>query len=383
MLYQQIVCILLAAILFNLLLNLRALRKPRSDIELPAPAPLISILVPARNEEANIGVCLESLRQQDYPNFEILVLDDSSTDGTADIVARIASEDSRVRLLRGQPLPPGWAGKTFACHQLAQEARGSWLLFTDADTVHAPAMLRRVLGVALISRAALISGFPYQRSTSIWQKTAMPILFYFMLLCWMPFWWLQRSRCRMPSVAIGQFLFFSAEEYRSIGGHEAVKSRIVEDVWLGIEVSRHKYRQLTLDLSSLVSCEMYRDVGSMWDGITRWLYTVASLSAVSLVVMIAVVLLLFLAPFVWLAYGLLLAQPAFAWEVLVMLQVAIVFLARFLAGRRFSQPKTSIILHPIGVAFLLLVSFYASYQYLTGAGVRWKGRVYDERSQIT
>jgi chlorobactene glucosyltransferase len=383
MLYQQIVCILLAAILFNLLLNLRALRKPKSDIELPAPAPLISILVPARNEEANICVCLESLRQQDYPNFEILVLDDSSTDGTADIVARIAAEDSRVRLLQGQPLPSGWAGKTFACHQLAQEARGSWLLFTDADTVHAPAMLRRVLGVALISRAALISGFPYQRTTSIWQKTAMPILFYFMLLCWMPFWWLQRSRCRMPSVAIGQFLFFSAEEYRSIGGHEAVKSRIVEDVWLGIEVSRHKYRQLTLDLSSLVSCQMYREFGSMWDGITRWLYTVASLSAVSLVGMIAVVLLLFLAPFFWLAYGLLLAQPAFAWEVLVMLQVAIVFLARFLAGRRFSQSKTSIILHPIGVVFLLLVSFYASYQYLTGAGVKWKGRVYDSGSQIT
>jgi len=383
MLYQQIVCILLAVILFNLLLNLRTIRKPRSDVELPEPAPLISILLPARNEEANIGVCLESLRQQDYPNFEILVLDDSSTDGTSDIVARIAAEDRRVRLLKGQPLPSGWAGKTFACHQLAQEARGSWLLFTDADTVHASSMLRRVLGVALATRAALISGFPYQRTASIWQKTAMPILFYFMLLCWMPFWWLQRSRCTMPSVAIGQFLFFSAEEYRSIGGHEAVKSRIVEDVWLGIEVSRHKYRQLTLDLSSLVSCQMYREFGTMWDGITRWFYTVASLSVVTLVVMIAVVLLLFLAPFLWLVYGLLLGQPALAWEVLVALQVGIVFLARFLAGRRFSQPKTSIILHPIGVAFLLLVSFYASYQYLTGAGVKWKGRVYDSGSQIT
>ena len=383
MLYQQIVCILLAVILFNLLLNLRTIRKPRSDVELPEPAPLISILLPARNEEANIGVCLESLRQQDYPNFEILVLDDSSTDGTSDIVARIAAEDSRVRLLKGQPLPSGWAGKTFACHQLAQEARGSWLLFTDADTVHASSMLRRVLGVALATRAALISGFPYQRTASIWQKTAMPILFYFMLLCWMPFWWLQRSRCTMPSVAIGQFLVFSAEEYRSIGGHEAVKSRIVEDVWLGIEVSRHKYRQLTLDLSSLVSCQMYREFGTMWDGITRWFYTVASLSVVTLVVMIAVVLLLFLAPFLWLVYGLLLGQPALAWEVLVALQVGIVFLARFLAGRRFSQPRTSIILHPIGVAFLLLVSFYASYQYLTGAGVKWKGRVYDSGSQIT
>ena len=383
MLYQQIVFVLLAAVLLNLLLNLRALRKPKSDVQLPEPAPLISILVPARNEEANIGICLESLWQQEYPNFETLVLDDSSTDGTADIVARIAAEDSRVRLLRGQPLPPGWAGKTFACHQLAQEARGSWLLFTDADTVHAPAMLRRVLGVALVSRAVLISGFPYQRTTSIWQKMAIPILFYFMLLCWMPLWWLQRSRRTMPSIAIGQFLFFSAEGYRSIGGHEAVKSRILEDVWLGREVSRHHYRQLTLDLSSVVSCQMYREFGSMWDGITRWLYTVASLSAVSLVLMIAVVLFLFLAPFLWLLYGLVLAQPAFAWEVLVTLQVAIVFLARFLAGRRFSQPKTSIILHPVGVVFLLLVAFYASYQHLTGGGVRWKGRVYDAGSQIT
>ena len=383
MLYQQIVFSLLALVLLNLLLNLRALRKPKSDIELPEPAPLISILIPARNEEANINVCLESLRQQDYPNFEILVLDDSSTDGTADIVAGIAAEDRRVRLLRGQALPPGWAGKTFACHQLAQEARGSWLLFTDADTVHASSMLRRVLGVALVSRAALISGFPYQRTTSLWQKMALPIMFYFMLLCWMPLWWLQRSRRAMPSVAIGQFLFFSAEEYRIIGGHEAVKSRILEDVWLGREVSRHHYRQLTLDLSSLVSCQMYREFGTMWDGIARWLYTVASLSVVSLVGMMAVVLFLFLAPFFWLAYGLLLTQPDFAWEVMVMLQVAIVFLARFLAGRRFSQPKTSIVLHPVGILFLVLVAFYASYQYLMGAGVRWKGRVYDGGSQIT
>ena len=383
MLYQQIVCIVLAAILFNILLNLRSLRKPRSNVELPVPAPLISILIPARNEEANIGACLESLRRQDYPNFEILVLDDSSTDGTADILARIAAEDSRVRLLQGKPLPQGWAGKPFACHQLAQEARGSWLLFTDADTVHAPSMLRAVLGAALVSRAALISGFPYQRNTSIWQKTAMPILFYFMLLCLLPFWWLQRSRGTMPSVAIGQFLFFSTNEYRSIGGHEAVKSRILEDVWLGREVSRHHYKQLTLDLSALVSCQMYKEFGTMWQGITRWFYMVASLSIVSLVVMIFVVLMLFLAPFLWLVYGLLLAQPAFGWDVLVTLQVAILFLARFLAGRRFSQPKTSVILHPVGMAFLILVSFYASYQYLTGAGVKWKGRVYDPGSQIT
>lgn len=382
MLYQQLVAILLAALFLNLLLNLRTLRRAKSDVELPDPAPLISVLIPARNEEANIGTCLESLRRQDYPNFEILVLDDSSNDRTADIVASIAAEDPRVRLLRGRPLIPGWAGKPFACHQLARKARGSWLLFTDADTVHAPTVLRYVLGTAIGSRAVFISGFPYQQTTSIWQKITLPILFYFMLLYWMPLWWLQRSERALPSVAIGQFLFFSAQEYRSIGGHEAVKSRIVEDVWLAREMARHHYRQLTLDLSSLVSCQMYREFGSMWDGIARWLYTVASLSVFGLIVMMVVVTLLFLAPFLWLAHGLLLSEPAFSWQMLVGLQVVILLLARFLVGRRFSQPKSSIVLHPIGIGLLLLVGFYASFQHLTGAGVRWKGRVYDPESRI-
>lgn len=383
MLYQQLICFLLLGVLFNLLLNLRSLRKAKADGELPDPLPLISVLIPARNEEANIGTCLESLRGQDYPNFEILVLDDASTDDTTDIVARIAAEDRRVRLLQGQPLPSGWVGKPFACHQLAREARGSWLLFTDADTMHAPPALRHVLSTAIHSRAALISGFPHQRTTSIWQKMAIPIMCYFMLLCWMPLWWLQRSQRALPSVAIGQFMFFSAQDYRSIGGHEAVKSRILEDVWLGRAMARHHYRQLTLDLSPLVSCQMYREFGTMWDGITRWLYVVASLSTLALFGLMGVVLLLFLAPFIWLAHGLLLAQPAFGWQVLVMLQVAILYLARFLAGRRFSQPKSSVILHPIGMSFLLLIGLYVSYQHLRGAGIRWKGRVYGPESQIS
>ncbi len=382
MFYQQLIAFLLVGVLFNLLLNLRSLRKAKADGELPDPPPLISVLIPARNEEVNIRTCLESLRRQDYPSLEILVLDDASTDGTADIVAGVAAEDRRVRLLRGQPLPSGWAGKPFACHQLAKEARGSWLLFTDADTVHAPSALRRVLSTAIHSGAALISGFPHQQTTSIWQKMAIPILFYFMLLCWMPLWWLQRSRRTLPSVVIGQFMFFSAQEYRSIGGHEAVKSRILEDVWLGREMARHDYRQLTLDLSPLVSCQMYREFGTMWDGLTRWLYVVASLSIFAFIGLMGVVLLLFLMPFLWLAHGLLLAQPAFGWQVLVMLQVAILYLARFLAGRRFSQSKSSVILHPIGMAFLLLVCLYASYRHLRGAGIRWKGRVYGPESQI-
>jgi len=376
MVYQAAVSALLVLLLLNTLLNLRSLRKARRDTGLPDPPPLISVLVPARNEEANIGTCLDSLRRQDYPNYEILVLDDSSSDGTPEIVARAEAEDSRVRLLRGEPLPDGWAGKPFACHQLAQQARGSWLLFTDADTVHAPTVLRQILCTAIASQAALVSGFPYQRVTSIWQKMALPIMCYYMLICGIPLWWMQRSTRPLPSVAIGQFMFFSAREYRSVGGHEAVKDCIIEDVWVAREITRHRYRQLTLDLSDLVSCQMYRGFGSMWEGFSRWLYTVASISTIGLAVLMVVVTLLFVAPFVWLAYALLVSKPALGWELLVGTQVAVLLLGRFLVGRRFSQPKFSVILHPIGMGLLLLVGLYAGYQVITGGGVKWKGRVY-------
>lgn len=382
MLYQQVVCVLLAAILVNLLLNLRSLRRAEAEGEVPDPPPLISVLIPARDEEANIGACLDSLRREDYPRFEVLVLDDGSTDGTAGIVEKVAAEDRRVRLIRGQPLAAGWAGKPFACHQLAREARGDWLLFTDADTVHAPSALRQVLLAAVGSHAALISGFPHQRTTSFWQKVAIPVMFYFALLCWLPLWWFQRTRRAVPSVAIGQFLFFSAEAYRGIGGHEAVKARILEDVWLGREMARHHYKQLTLDLSPLVSCQMYRGFRSMWNGIARWLYSLASMSVAMLMVAMVVAVLLFLMPFLWLAYGLFLAQPALGWEVLVALQVAILYVARFLAGRRFSQPASSAILHPLGIAFLVVAALYASLLRLRGSGVEWKGRVYDAESRV-
>ena len=135
--------------MLNLILNLRSLKTPRPESKIPKTPPLISVLIPARDEEANIRTCLESLQKQDYPNFEILVLDDNSSDNTAKIVEQIAATDDRIQLLRGKPLPKDWAGKPFACYQLAKKARGSWLLFIDADTIHEPHALRSTLALAL------------------------------------------------------------------------------------------------------------------------------------------------------------------------------------------------------------------------------------------
>jgi chlorobactene glucosyltransferase len=379
MLYHLIIAGGLVLFMLNVFLNLRVLKRPRVDSRPPEPAPLISVLVPARDEEANIETCLKSLKSQDYPNFEILVLDDHSSDNTAAIVGRMAAEDSRIRLFRSEPLPEGWAGKPFACYQLAQRAKGSWLLFVDADTIHAPHMLRGVLPIAIESKIGMLSGFPRQIANSLPQKVAIPVL-YFVIMSWLPIWWLHRSRKPRPSLAIGQFLLFSREAYWKIGGHLAVKSRIIEDVWLGVEINRSGSRHIAIDLSPVVSCNMYHDVGAMWEGFIKWMYSVAALSRIFLALLIVAAYFFFLAPFYWLWHELFVAPTG--WGPIIGFQVVMIFGMRWLVDSRFKEPVVSAFLHPLGFSFLMLTGLYAGSRQVVGAGVRWKNRLYSKESAI-
>lgn len=381
MLYQLIIIILLIIFLINLILNLKELKVPRSDSKIPEPAPLVSILVPARDEEENIATCLESLRKQDYPNFEVLVLNDNSSDNTAAIVSKLAAEDDRIRLIHGEPLPEGWAGKPFACYQLAKKAKGSWLLFVDADTIHASNMLRCVTSKAIESKPSMLSGFPKQLTTAIPQKVVVPVI-YFIIFSLFPLWWFQRSKEPKPSLAIGQFLLFPTKEYWRIGGHYTVKSRILEDVWLGIEVSRRNGRHLTIDLSSLVSSNMYQTPVSMWQGLTRCIYSVAEISNIALVGLLIVGYLFFLAPFYWLLNDLFFVDASLALRAVVMSQVAILLTMRWLVDNHFKASFISTPIHPIGFFFIILTCIYAIGKQAIGASVYWKNRFYGKESTI-
>jgi len=379
MLYHLIIAGGLVLFMLNIFLNLRALKKPRPDSRSPVPAPLISVMVPARDEEANIEICLRSLQAQDYPNFEILVIDDHSSDNTAAIVRRLAAEDSRIRFFQSEPLPEGWAGKPFACYQLARQAGGSWFLFVDADTIHAPHMLRSVLALAVESKSGLLSGFPRQLANSLPQKIAIPVL-YFVIMSWLPIWWLHRSKKPRPSLAIGQFLLFPREDYWKIGGHRAVKSRIIEDVWLGVEINRHGSRHIAVDLSPVVSCNMYHDVGAMCEGFIKWMYSVAAMSRIFLALLLAAGYFFFLAPFYWL-WRELFVMPT-GWGAIIGFQVLVILGMRWLVDSRFKEPVVSFILHPLGFSFLILTALYAGSRQVVGAGVRWKARLYSKESAI-
>ena len=379
MVYQIIIAAGLVFFLGNIILNFRALKRPRKNAVVPSPAPLISVLVPARNEEANIRQCLESLQKQDYPNFEVLVLDDGSTDSTAEIVAGMAAGDRRIRLFKGDPLPGDWMGKSYACHQLAKKAAGSWLLFVDADTTHAPRMLRGVLELALKNKVTLLSGFPRQLAGSLPLAIIMPVQYY-IILGWLPIWLLLKFG--KPSLAIGQFMFFNADEYRRIGGHEAVKSNIVEDVYMGIEVGKRHGRHIAIDLSPVVSTNMYVDVGDAWQGFGKSIQAIVAMNPVAMFGLIAAAIIFYLMPFWWLWRGFFAGSAPLMWRDIVLFQIAVMFVMHLLVDIRFREPLIAVLFYPLGLLFYVLNVCYSALRWAMGVGISWKERVYGGESAV-
>ncbi len=381
MVYQIVIASLLGVFLINLILNLRKMRTPDKNSKVPQPAPLISVLVPARNEEKNIRKCLESLQKQDYPNFEIIVLDDNSTDNTTAIVNVLAAKDERIQLYFGEPLPDDWAGKPYACYQLAQKAKGSWLLFVDADTISTPHMLRSTLALATELNTSLLSGFPRQLADTFGAKIIIPV-FYFLLLGWTPLWLLHNTKKPKPSIAIGQFFLFTREAYWRIGGHKAVKSKIVEDLWMGMEIARHGGRHIAVDLSPVVSCNMYHDIGDAWSGLGKSIYSIAAIAPLGLIALVLLAYLVYIGPFYWLWNGFFVGGEPLVWRGLVVLQIIITLLMRWLVDNRFHEPAVSVWFQPVSMLFYVVTVIYSEARYLLGAGVSWKERFYGKESTV-
>jgi chlorobactene glucosyltransferase len=377
MIYQVVILIGLLLFMANLYLNLRYMKKPSAASKAPQPAPLISVLIPARNEENNIRTCIESLQKQDYPNFEILVMDDNSDDRTHEIVSEMAAKDSRIKLYYGKTLPPDWAGKPFACYQLARKANGDWLLFIDADTTHAPHMLRSVLALAQEEKSDMLSGFNHQIADTVPQKIVMPI-FYFIILTWAPLWLLHHSKKPMPSVAIGQFLLFSRDFYWRMGGHRSVKNRIVEDIWLGIEVAKHGGRHIAVDLSQEVSCHMYHNTREMWDGLGKSIYAVISASVPVICIAATIACVFYFMPFYFLALGLVTGPEPVSSNLLVIVQIAIVLFMRWMVDSRYREPGVSMWFHVFGLFFYIADVANCGWRWATGAPVVWKERTYSK-----
>ncbi|MEO6872979.1 MAG: glycosyltransferase [Chthoniobacterales bacterium] len=367
----------------NSLVNLLIVRRVRSAIA-PADAPFVSILVPARNEARRIERCLTSLTAQNYPRFEVLMLDDNSEDETRALAEKVGfGRTGTCRILAGTPLPAGWTGKAWACQQLAQAAAGDYLLFTDADTVHGPEVLPSAIAAAQRTRASLFSLWPRQITRSLGEKAVVPLLYlagiglmpHFVLCLAQRFpnvaGRLPRSFLRNQGVANGQFLLFRREAYLAIGGHESVRNHLVEDVALGRQVASRAadgFRLINADGSLLLQCRMYENLAEVWLGFTKNCRAAFEDSLGSFIVAGLVQVAAFLAPF-----ALVFLPGEQRWFALA--EVLAIYLLRLLYALRYRGSLMSALLHPLGEIIGLLIALN-SWRLSTGAGVEWKGRTY-------
>jgi len=264
----------LSLIALNTLLNWLVL--PRlGKASAPSVWPSVAVLVPARNEEANIRRCVTSLLAQDYPAFSVWVLDDASTDATARILAELADGEPRLHVAQGAPLPAGWLGKNWACQQLAEKvpAEVPLLLFVDADTWHAPTMLRQTVATLQAHQADLLSALPQQETRTLAEMLTVPLLPW-ALLSHFPLWLTRRVRWPRLSAAVGQHMLWRRSAYQRMGGHAAVRHEVAEDLALARRTAALGMRVLLVPGRGQVFCRMYRSAAEAVAGFGKNLFAV-------------------------------------------------------------------------------------------------------------
>lgn len=348
----------------------------------PPDPPLISICIPARNEERNIRACVEAVLQQSYPNIEVIVLDDRSVDATPAILAEIASKDSRLRPISGSDLPSGWAGKPHALVQASASARGEWLCFIDADTFLTPDAIAACYVRALETKADMFTIMTFQILGTFWEKTIMPLVMTALSVGFSP------RKVNRPdtkdAIANGQFILIKHSVYQAIGGHTSVKDNIVEDKAISEQVKWNGYRLIVADGMQVARTRMYTSLPEMWEGWTKNIYLglrdQPGLMALGVFgALLAVLAALFLP--VWPALGWWWLQNGGGWMARSVILEALVLWGYLLYVRvqvagKMDIPRWYALTTPLGAGMFGAMMFASAWKVLTRKGVTWKGRVY-------
>ena len=353
----------------------------------------VSVLVPARNEAATIEACVRSIAGNRHRVFEIVVCDDQSTDGTAEILDRLRREIPNLRVIAGSAPPPGWVGKPHACHQLAETARGDVFVFVDADVVLEPAGLERLLSFMAPTEKApaeLVTAVPHQRMESFAERLLMPLLM-LTYTSWLPLRLVSASSDPRFVAANGQLLAITRECYRRLSGFAAVAHEIVDDVALCRHAKRHGARVVFADGARMASCRMYDSLGGIWRGFSKNLYEGIGGNPLALALVLWLHVWTFVLPYAALAWTLawtLLDDGALAQALLVPAAVGVGanVCLRALLALRWRQPPEGVLLHPVAVLALCAIAIN-SYRWSRSGLLQWAGRRYaaraDRQLQVT
>jgi chlorobactene glucosyltransferase len=337
--------------------------------------PLVSVLIPARNEEKNIRRILNSMIKQDYQNLEILVLDDNSTDATGHIVEEFVKKDIRIRLVKGAPLPAGWKGKCFACHQLSKIAKGSYFVFTDADTLHYPNSISGSLAALLKNNLDVTSIYPRQIAVTFSERMTVRFI-NFAILSFMPLVLVKHTKGPLFSTAIGQFFLFRREAYEKSGGFESVKAEILEDINISKQVKRCGLKLMVYDGSDSIFCRMFTNLADVIKGFSRFIYAAFDCNFLMEFIAVFFISLMFMVPFILLPLGIFIFDWPAKMISLNIIQIFLIFVIKIILAIRFKERILDVFFTPVSVALVVLLAINSYVQSKFGKGVDWKDRVY-------
>ncbi|RCH55027.1 glycosyltransferase family 2 protein [Mucilaginibacter hurinus] len=322
---------------------------------------LVSILIPARDEEDDITALLQSIVKQDYHHYEVIVLDDNSTDNTYEICSRFADMHHNFKVIKGDELPTGWLGKNFACYQLAQHAKGQYFLFLDADEIVHNNLINSAVHRMQLRGLSLLSLFTNQHMVTFGEKAVVPLMHY-ILLNLLPLRLVYLLRNPLIAAASGQFMLFDAAVYRQYQWHRMVKDKIVEDVEIMKCVKSNRYNGETMLANGMITCRMYKSYNEAVSGFGKNFLAAFNYSIPGFLVYITV----------------LIAGPLIVITTLnlqlILFMTGLILLTRIMIALSAGQNALlNVILHPLQMFNLVVIAFLSVQKHLTNTTV-WKGR---------
>jgi len=332
--------------------------------------PMVSVLVPARNEERNIERCLNSLRNQVYKNYEILALNDNSTDGTLKILDRIAASDGKVRVINGKPLPDDWYGKPYALHQMAREAKGEILIFTDADTIHTPTSIAWSVTNMYDLKADMISGYIGQIFFSFGEIITVPLM-YFLTGFAIPLFLNRFTKLPWFSAAIGQFIVVRKAVFDAIGGCSSFRKKTSEDIYMSRYIKSKGYNTRFLNITEHVKCRMYNGYHAAIEGIGKNIFDFLGKSTFLIFFIMILIIIFLVLPFPLLFVCIFTGSP-WTWHLAAVAALnTLTWLFMFL-GQRLNWWYG--LLWPLMFVNLIYVGLWSWFRTISGRGFLWKGR---------
>jgi chlorobactene glucosyltransferase len=363
-------------VLIRNIFEFKSLEKTSTGQKSHSGQPLVSICIPARNEESVIERCISSVMKQDYPNFEILVLDDQSEDNTSLILNQLSEIVNNLQHYKGELKPNDWLGKPWACHQLSRQAKGEILVFIDADVWLEEQSISKAVNKLELSDA--ITVWPKQHLKTFWEKVVLPIV-YFGLYTLLPSKYVEETPNWLPqklrqkyghefAAANGQFIAINRSAYEKIGGHSSVKDKILDDVELAKEIKRQSLKLIMYEGHHSVNCRMYQSNVEIFNGLRKNFFVGFGNNTWLFLAMAVLQLIVYVIPWVIIITG----TPLLQWYAGML--ILITLLQRWYLDFKYGWNPLFSVLHPVAILWFEILAVRCLWDYYTGTKAKWKGR---------